>query len=60
MLNWWLKQVKNLILNFSISGRFFPEKEFFNFGTMILVSFPSVECVDETVNSRANYQGYMS
>ena len=58
MLNWWLKQVKDLILKYSISGSFFSEKEFLNLYTMILVPFPSGGCIDEAVDNRENYQGY--
>ena len=40
-LIWNLKQVKDFFLNFSKSGSFFSKKEFLNFYTMVLVSFPS-------------------
>ena len=53
-----LKQVKDFILTFSISGSFFPEKEVLNLYTMILFSFPLGRCVDEIVDSRTNYQRY--
>ena len=52
-----LKQVKNFIPKFSISGILFSEKKM-NLYTIILVSFPSSECVDEVIDIRANYQGY--
>ena len=56
MLMWSLKQFKDFILKFSISGRFFSEKEFFNLFTMILVSFPTDGYVDEVVDNQTNYQ----
>ena len=58
MLNWCLKQVKDFFLEFSISGNFFLEKEFFNLYTMVLISFRSGGCVDKVVDNRTNYQGY--
>ena len=58
MLMWCLKQVKEFIFEFSLSGSFFPEKEFVNLHIIVLVSFPLGEFVDEVVNNRANYQGY--
>ena len=55
------KQVKELILEFSISGffNFFSEKtKLLDYYTIILVSFPLGRCVDEVVDSRENYQRY--
>ena len=37
MLIWCLKQVKNFILKFLISGHFFSEKEFLNLYAMIFI-----------------------
>ena len=48
---------KVLILAFLVSWSFFSEKHFINY-TTILVSFHLGGCVDEVVNSHANYQGY--
>ena len=47
VLVWCWKQVKDIILEFSISGSFFSEK----------TSFPLGWCVDEIVDGQANYQG---
>ena len=58
MMNWWLKQVKDFILKFSIGGISFSEKELVNLCIMTSVSFPSGECVDEAVDNWTNYQGY--
>ena len=58
MLIWCLKQVKDFILNFSISRSFLSEKEFWNLHTVLLASFPSGVCVDKIVDNRANHQGY--
>ena len=59
MLVWWLKQVKDLILEFLTIGSFLTEKnQLTDYYTVILVSFPSGECVDEVFNSQANYQEY--
>ena len=58
MLIWWLKQGKDFILKFSISGSFFSEKWFLNLHTMALVSFPSGGCVDKVANNLTNYQGF--
>ena len=58
MLNWWLKQIKDFVLNFSKSGSFFLEKEFLNLHTMILVSCSPDGCVDKAAGNRTNYQGY--
>ena len=52
-LVWCWKQVKDIILEFSISGSFFSEKTTF----WLLVSFPLGWCVDEIVDGQANYQG---
>ena len=51
MLIWCLKQVKEFILEFSLSGSFFPEKEFVNLCTIVLVSFPLGGFVDEVVSN---------
>ena len=58
MLNWWLKQIKDFILNFSKTGSFFLEKEFLNLYTMILVSCSPDGCVNKAVGNRTSYQGY--
>ena len=58
MLIWCLKHVKDFILTFSISGSFFPEKEFLNLCTMILFSFSFGGCANDVVDNRINYQGY--
>ena len=58
MLIWSLKQVVDFILNFSINGSFFSEKEFFNLNTMILVSFPSCGCIAEVFDNWENFEGY--
>ena len=56
---WCLKQVKDLILEFSLSGSFFSEKkQLLGYYAIILVSFPLGGYVDEVVDSRANYQEY--
>ena len=57
ILIWYLKQFKDFILKFPISGSFFSEKEFLNLYTMILFSFPLGGCVDEVVNNHTDYQG---
>ena len=57
MLIWYVKQVKNFMLKFSIRGSFSSQKEFLNLYTMILF-FPPGGCVDEDVDNRTNYQGY--
>ena len=36
----------------------FQEKKLSDYHTIILVSFPLGWCVDEVVDSQANYQGY--
>ena len=51
MLIWCLKQVKDFIFEFSLSESFFPEKEFLNLYTIVLVSFPLGGFVDEAVNN---------
>ena len=51
MFNWWLKQVKDFFLKFSISGSFFQKKKLWNLYIIILASFPSGGCVDEAVDS---------
>ena len=51
---WYLKQVKDFIIEFSIIGNFFLEKQFLNLHTRALASFPTGGCVDEDVNNRAN------
>ena len=56
MLIWCLKQVIEFILEFSISGSFFSEKEFLILYTMILSSLLSGGCVDRIVDNRTNYQ----
>ena len=58
MLIWCLKQFKDFVLKFSITGSFFSEKEFLNLYTMMLFSFPLGGCVDEVVDNRPDYQGY--
>ena len=58
MLIWCLKQVIEFILEFSISGSFFSEKEFLISYTMILSSLLSGGCVDRIVDNRTNYQWY--
>ena len=58
MLIWCLKQFKDFILTFSMSGSFFLGKEFLNLCTMILFSFPLGGCVDEVVDNQTNYQGH--
>ena len=55
MLIWYLKQLKDFILKFSINESFFLQKALF---LLILASFPSGVCVDEVVNNWANYHGY--
>ena len=57
-LIWCLKNVKDFILTFSISGSSCSEKEFLNLYTMILFSFPICGCFDENVDNRINYEGY--
>ena len=57
MLIWYVKQVKNFILKFSIRGSFSSQKEFLNLYTMILFFSPG-GCVYEDVDNRTNYQGY--
>ena len=57
MFVWCLKQLKDSILKFSISGSFISQKAFLNYYTVILVSFPSGGCADE-VDNWANYVGY--
>ena len=52
MLVWSLKQVKDLILKFSMSESFFSKKQFLN------LYVTSSGCVDEVVDNRTNYQGY--
>ena len=37
---------------------FQKKKEFLNFYTMILLSFPLGRCFDEVLNNRRNHQGY--
>ena len=54
---WCLKQLKDSILKFSISGSFISQKAFLNYYTVILVSFPSGGCADE-VDNWTNYHGY--
>ena len=49
MLIGCLKQLKDFIFKFSISGSFFLQKAFLNQYIVILVSFPSGGCVDEVV-----------
>ena len=60
MLVLCLKQVKDLILEFPVGGSFFSEKTTFRllYYTIVLVSIPLGGCVDEVVDSRANYQGF--
>ena len=53
-----LKQVKDFILKFSRSGRFFSEKELLNLYTMKLIGFCSGRFVDEDGGNRTNYQRY--
>ena len=36
----------------------FQKKQLSDYFTIILLSFPLGGCVDEVVNSQANYQGY--
>ena len=57
MFVWCLKQLKDSILKFLISGSFISQKAFLNYYTVILVSFPSGRCADE-VDNWANYVGY--
>lgn len=52
-----LKQFRDAILKFSISGKFFSEKEILNLYTMILLSFCLSGCVDEVNVNRRDYQG---
>ena len=53
---WYLKQVKDFIIEFSIIGSFFSEKQFLNLHTRALAFFPTGGCADEVVNNCANYQ----
>ena len=55
---WCLKQFRDVILRFSLSGSFFSEKEILNLNTIILVSFCLGWCVDEVTLNRTDYQGY--
>ena len=55
ILIWCLKQLKDFILKFLISGNFFSQKTFFNYYTVILVSFPLGGCGDEVVDNWTNY-----
>ena len=48
MLIWYLKQLKDFILKFSINESFFLQKALF---LLILAFFPSGVCVDEVVNN---------
>ena len=57
MLIWYVKQVKNFILKFSIRGSFSLQKEFLNLYTMILFFSPG-GCVYEDVDNRTNYERY--
>ena len=41
---------------FSMSGKFFSEKEILNSYSMILFSFPLDGCVDEVVSNQTNHQ----
>ena len=56
MLVWCWQQVKDLILEFLISGK--KTTFWLLYYSIILVSFPLGGCVDEVVDSQANYQGY--
>lgn len=55
---WYLKLVKDLTLKFSLNESFFSEKQFSNFHTIIPVSFPSGQRIDEVVDNIEHYQGY--
>ena len=57
-VGWSLKQVKDLILEFLISGNLFSEKNRLDYYTILLLSFPLDECVDEVVYSEANCRWY--
>ena len=58
ILMWWLKQLRDFILKYSVSGGFFWEKEILNVYTKKLVSFHLAWCVDEVVVNQTNYEGY--
>ena len=45
-----LKHGKDFILNFSVSGTLFSEKQILNLHTVIYVTFPSAGCVDDVDN----------
>ena len=51
-----LKQFRDVILKFSVSGTFFSEKEILNLYTMILVSFGLGWYADEVTLNRTDYQ----
>ena len=55
MLIWCLKQLKDFILQFSISGSFFSQKAILNQYTVIIDSFPSGGCVEVVGNGTIYY-----